>query len=104
MKIKIQQFLFGKCHSWSIVAQNIAKQLIKNHSVDLVSTDGIKEAFISKELKKHIKITPDKLYDMQLSYTIPHNMPKFLNYGAKNRFGIWCYEFPIIPAEQIKYK
>ncbi len=103
MKIKIQQFLFGKCHSWSIVAQNIAKQLIKNHSVDLVSTDGIKEAFISKELKKHIKITPDKLYDMQLSYTIPHNMPKFLNYGAKNRFGIWCYEFPIIPAEQIKY-
>lgn len=103
MKIKIQQFLFGKCHSWSIVAQNIARQLIKNHSVDLISTDGIVDKFIPKDLKNNLKLKPEGIYDMQLSYTIPHNMPNFLSYGKKNRFGIWCYEFPIIPAEQIKY-
>lgn len=103
MKVKIQQFLFGKCHSWSIVAQNIANQLIKEHTVDLISTDGVQDKFVPNNLKDRIKLIPEGMYDMQLSYTLPHNMPKFLSYGNKNRFGIWCYEFPIIPAEQIKY-
>jgi glycosyltransferase involved in cell wall biosynthesis len=107
-KIKIQQFLFGKNHSWSIVGQNLGYYLNKHHLHDVYfySTDGydkkynyfnVKNCLLSKSL------TSKDRFDVQISYTAPHNFPEFLQYGNKNRFGIWCYEFPIIPQSMIKY-
>jgi glycosyltransferase involved in cell wall biosynthesis len=106
MRIKIQQFLFGKCHSWSLVGQNLGRALLKlGHDVDFVSTDGFEEKYCPDDLKPHVKlanvnqkqIVPEaaKLgpYDCQISYTAPHNWPAYLCSGAKNRFGIWNYEY-----------
>ena len=94
MRIKIQQFLFGKSHSWSLVGQNIGRSLLKmGHTVDFVSTDGIDNKFVPQDLKSYIKQKPTGIYDCQISYTAPHNWPEFLKYGTKNKFGIWNYEY-----------
>lgn len=96
VRVKIQQFLFGKNHSWSLVGKNIGRSLLKlGHDVHFVSTDGIDEKYIEEDLKPHIKSEPTGTYDIQISYTAPHNFINYLssNYGSKNRFGIWAYEF-----------
>ncbi len=109
MKICWQGFA-SKCHSWSIIAQNISRQLIKaGHQVDIFSTNGIE--FFPEDLKPNLigyveenipnKIygrIPDKNYDCQLSYTAMKNFPHYFKNGNKNRFATWCYEFPILPA------
>lgn len=103
MNIKFQQFL-GRSHSWSFVGQNLARSFIsKGHEVDLCSTNGLE--FFPEDLKPYLKqenqLKP--FYDCQISYTAPTNFPKYLSRGDKNRFGIWCYEWPILPAGFAKY-
>lgn len=106
MRIKIQQFLFGKNHSWSVVGQNLSRALIKmGHDVDFVSTDGFDEKYCPQDLRPYVKLAnvdnknivseAAKLgtYDCQISYTAPHNWPHYLMNGTKNRFGIWNYEY-----------
>lgn len=95
MKIKIQQFL-GANHSWSVVGQNIARSLLKKgHEVHLNSTNGYE--YFPADLTHLIKTDLDKNYDMQISYTAMINFPRFLSHGSKNRFGIWNYEFTVLP-------
>lgn len=106
MRVKIQQFLFGKCHSWSLIGQNLGRALIKmGHDVDFISTDGFEEKYCPQDLRPYVKlcgINGDNLirevqklgqYDCQISYTAPHNWPLYLMNGTKNRFGIWNYEY-----------
>lgn len=94
MRIKIQQFLFGKSHSWSIVGQNLGREFLKQgHIVEFVSTDGLNSQYIPDDLKPFIKENPTGTYDCQVSYTAPHNWPKYLSHGTKNRFAIWNYEY-----------
>jgi len=93
----------GRNHSWSIVAQNICRQLIKlGHHVDIFSTNGDKH--FPNDLRANLigfandtgEVQGSSLsgtYDMQLSYTAMRNFPNYFNWGSKNRFGIWCYEF-----------
>lgn len=101
MKVKIQGFL-GRNHSWSIVQQNIARALVKRgHDVHLCSTNGYE--LFPEDLRSFIKDKVDSKYDCQISYTAPHNIPIYLGHGRKNRFNIWCYEWPIIPSYMIKY-
>lgn len=120
MKICWYGFL-SKNHSWSIVAQNISRELIKKgHEVHLFSTNGMNH--FPEDLKNNLKgyieentlITPelykaliaDKLdheYDMQLSYTALKNFGQYFSRGTKNRFGIWNYETTVIPSAFIKY-
>lgn len=105
-KIKFQQFLFGKNHSWSIVSQNLAYQLSKDNDVHLYSTDGYDKKFDIFKLKNSFEASSlknDDKFDVQISYTAPHNFPFFLQNGISNRLAIWCYEFPIIPSNMIKY-
>lgn len=92
-------------HSWSHVAQNISRSLIKaGHDVDIFSTNGVE--FFPKDLRSNLigyveenkndKIygrPPSQDYDCQLSYTALKNFPNYLRHGNKNRFGIWCYEW-----------
>lgn len=105
MKIKIQQFLFNKNHSWSVVGKSIARALIRqNHDIHLFSTDGISEQYVDDDLRPYIRTAePKENYDMQLSYTAMLNFPKYLANGNKNRFGIWCYEFTTLPTGFAKY-
>lgn len=102
MKVKIQQYLFGKNHSWSIVGQNIGRSLLKlGHNVHFVSTDGIEEKYTPTDLKDHIRKEPEgDNYDMQISYTAPYNWPSYLKHGSKNRFAIWNYEYNNKPNAQ----
>lgn len=93
----------GRNHSWSIVAQNICRQLIKfEHNVDIFSTNG--DSHFPGDLRNNlvghltdsgslVGIEPPGPYDMQLSYTAMRNFPRYFQKGHKNRFGIWCYEF-----------
>ena len=101
----------GKNHSWSIVAQNICRQLIKQgHQVDMFSTNGTShfpndlrsslKGFVEEkhtmnlnQLNECASHCLDNNYDMQLSYTCFKNFPFYFNRGTKNRFGIWTYEF-----------
>ena len=95
MRIKIQQFLFGKNHSWQVVGQNIGREFLRlGHSVDFISTDGFEKRFCPDEFLPFVRQEPSGKYDLQLSYTAPHNFPNYLNknFGGK-RFGIWNYEF-----------
>ncbi len=56
MKVKIQQFLFGKSHSWSVTGKAIGRELIKRgHEVHFISTDGIKKEFVDLDLYDHIR-------------------------------------------------
>lgn len=94
MRIKIQQFLFKCSHSWSIVGQNLGREFLKQgHIVEFVSTDGLNNQYIPDDLKPFIKENPTGTYDCQVSYTAPHNWPKYLSHGTKNRFAIWNYEY-----------
>lgn len=105
-KVKIQQYLFGKNHSWSIVGQNLGHSLSKDHDVHFYSTDGYDKKFDyfnAKNIHKLEDLSSQDKFDIQISYTAPHNFPYFLSNGFKNRFGIWCYEYPIIPQNMIKY-
>lgn len=104
MKIKIQQFLFNKNHSWAIVGQNIGRALLKKgHDVHFISTDGVQEKFIPPDLKSYIREKPQGTYDAQISYTAMKNFPAFLKNGNKNRIGIWNFETTILPPGFAKY-
>lgn len=103
MKIKIQQFLFGKSHSWSVTGKGLARSFLnKGLSVDLVSTDGLVEKFIDNDLRPFVATKIDNRYDLEVSYTAPKNFPIYLN-RSNNRFGIWNYEFDHIPTGFSKY-
>lgn len=111
----------GKNHSWSIVAQNLSRELIRmGHKVDLFSTNGIEH--FPEDLKPYLKgfveetstVTADNFYenvaskldrryDMQLSYTALRNFCNYFVRGDKNRFGIWNYETTILPTAFAKY-
>lgn len=96
MRIKIQQFLFGKLHSWQVIGQNIGREFIKlGHDVEFISTDGLEPKYIPKDLIPFIKQSPTGTYDLQLSYTAPHNWPTYTQNGTKRRYCIWNYEFNI---------
>lgn len=101
MKICLQQFLSGK-HSWGIVGQNIARAFLKKgHDVHMKSTNGYE--FFPEDLKNNIVENLDAVYDAQISYTAPKNFPIYLSRGVRNRFGIWTYEWPLLPAGFTKY-
>lgn len=120
MKICWMGFI-AKNHSWSIVAQNISRELIAlGHKVDLFSTNGTSN--LPEDLKPYLKgyieenqpVTTanydslvtnklDKNYDMQLSYTALKNFEHYFIRGDKNRFGIWNYETTILPKAFAKY-
>jgi glycosyltransferase involved in cell wall biosynthesis len=120
MKICWFGFL-GKNHSWSIVAQNLSRELIKlGHHVDLFTTNGT--LYFPDDLKPYLKgvldegqsvtlenfqsLVGSKLdtdYDMQLSYTALRNFGNYFTRGSKNRFGIWNYETTILPTAFAKY-
>jgi glycosyltransferase involved in cell wall biosynthesis len=105
----------AKNHSWSIVGQNISRQLIKmGHQVDLFSTNGT--SHFPDDLKPYLKgfseenvpmttahfekeVSPklERNYDMQLSYTALKNFGQYFIRGSKNRFGIWNYETTVLP-------
>lgn len=107
----------GKNHSWSIVAQNISRELIKlGHDVDLFSTNGV--LHFPDDLRPNLRgfmeegvpVTEDlfknKLratYDMQLSYTALLNFDRYFIRGDKNRFGIWNYETTVLPKAFAKF-
>lgn len=120
MKICWFGFL-SKNHSWSIVAQNISRELIRlGHRVDLFSTNG--EQYFPADLKPYLKgfisedhtLTQqnyaeqvsaklDNEYDMQLSYTALRNFCGYFIRGNRNRFGIWNYETTVLPKAFAKY-
>jgi len=115
MKICWFGFL-GKNHSWSIVAQNISRELIRlGHKVDLFSTNGMQH--FPEDLKPYLKGSVDegvivnvnslsmleKEYDMQMSYTALRNFDHYFVRGNKNRFGIWNYETTVLPKAFAKY-
>lgn len=111
----------GKNHSWSIVGQNICRQLIKQgHEVDLFSTNGLDhfpddlkknlKGFIKEDhkmsledLTKYVKSSLQESYDMQLSYTALKNFSHYFKRGNKNRFGIWNYETTVLPPAFAKH-
>lgn len=103
MKVLWQGFC-GKNHSWSIVAQNICRNLIKlGHEVEMFSTNGLE--FFPEDLGSNLigfvddnKVAKlakpfEKEYDIQMTYTAMHNFQNYLSHGSKNRFAIWTYEF-----------
>lgn len=120
MKVCWYGFL-GKNHSWSIVGQNISRELIKlGHDVDLFSTNG--DLYFPDDLRPYLKgqleegqhIGPENFieliagklqatYDMQLSYTALRNFCGYFIRGNANRFGIWNYETTILPKAFAKY-
>lgn len=107
-KVKIQQFLFGKNHSWAFVGQSIAKTLInRGWEVDMISTDGVKSEFLPFEFFPYNKNHPNPPYDLQISYTAPHNFPHYLkkewSTGSGKRYGIWAYEWPYLPKGFAKF-
>lgn len=120
MKICWFGFL-AKNHSWSIVAQNISRELIKlGHDVDLFSTNGLEhfpkdlmpyvKGFLEEGLEvpahqyqEKIGCKLDASYDMQLSYTALRNFGQYFVRGEHNRFGIWNYETTVLPKAFAKY-
>ncbi len=120
MKICWFGFL-GKNHSWSIVAQNISRELVKlGHDVDLFSTNGDQHfpddlrPYLKGAIDENFPVTPenfpqvvasklDATYDMQLSYTALRNFDNYFIRGNKNRFGIWNYETTVLPKAFAKY-
>lgn len=120
MKICWFGFL-SKNHSWSIVAQNISRELIKlGHDVDLFSTNGTQhfpndlkpylKGFLEEGTEvsgenyhKEIGSKLETSYDMQLSYTVLRNFCQYFVRGDKNRFGIWNYETTVLPKAFAKY-
>jgi glycosyltransferase involved in cell wall biosynthesis len=120
MKICWFGFL-GKNHSWSIVAQNISRELVRlGHDVDLFSTNGDQHfpddlrPYLKGSIDENTPVTPenfpqvvasklDATYDMQLSYTALRNFDNYFVRGNKNRFGIWNYETTVLPKAFAKY-
>lgn len=101
MKVCIEQFLGGN-HSWSVCGHNLAHAFItQGHEVHLRSTNGYEH--FPNNLTPYIKEKLDYNYDLQLSYTAMLNFAKYLSHGNKNRFGIWNYEFDILPFGMAKY-
>jgi len=120
MKVCWYGFL-GKNHSWSIVGQNISRELIKmGHEVDLFSTNG--DLYFPDDLRPFLKGTLeegksltydeylefvakrlDATYDMQLSYTALLNFSRYFVRGNTNRFGIWNYETTVLPKAFAKH-
>jgi glycosyltransferase involved in cell wall biosynthesis len=102
MKVLIRQFL-GVRHSWSFIGHALATSFLKaGHEVDLFSTDGTEH--IPAHLRSHLigyrdknnQISgkePSDTYDLQFSYTAPHNAARYLSNGKKNRFLQWTYEW-----------
>jgi glycosyltransferase involved in cell wall biosynthesis len=83
--------------------------LIKfGHDVDIFATQGIKHfpddlksnliGYLDENTKNIYGKLPNQNYDLQLSYTAPINFKNYLCHGNKNRFGVWCYEWPILPT------
>jgi glycosyltransferase involved in cell wall biosynthesis len=113
MRIKIQQFLAGKNHSWAIVGKSIGRELLKlDHDVEFYSTDGIKDKYVPDYLSgrisnSHLKakgnVMPTGSYDMQLSYTAMKNFPHYLGHGKKNRLAIYNYDGSVLPEHWVKY-
>lgn len=120
MKICWFGFL-AKNHSWSIVAQNISRELIGlGHKVDLFSTNGLQHfpddlrPYLKGVIEEKAPVLPENYhevvaskleenYDMQLSYTALRNFDNYFVRGDKNRFGIWNYETTILPKAFAKY-
>ena len=101
MKACLQQFLASN-HSWSICGQNIARSLLKKgYDVHLCSTNGYEN--FPKDLEHCVREKLDTTYDLQISYTAMKNFPFYLSHGTKNRFGIWNYEFDVLPTGFAKY-
>lgn len=113
-------------HSWSVVAQNICRQLIKlGNDVHIFSTNGTEH--FPDDLMPYLKLSVEenqiqdlndlnkyadkflyKEYDLALSYTSLKNFPYYL-WRGKRKLGIWCYEWAgknVIPkgwAKNYKY-
>lgn len=103
MKIKIQQFLFAKNHSWANVGKAIGRELIKRgHEVHFISTDGVKEEFTDIDLRKNIRNFPDSSYDLNFSYSAPKNYATYLSGNAGFKCGMFAYEFPYLPRSFIQ--
>ncbi len=101
MKVCIEQFL-GENHSWAVCGQNLARTFHSlGHEVHLRSTNGY--AYFPEDLKSLVKPKLDNDYDCQISYTAMRNFPNYLSHGNKNRFGIWNYEFTVLPFGFSKY-
>jgi len=119
--MKICWFGFmGKNHSWSVVAQNISRELIRlGHHVDLFSTNGISnfpedlksnlkgfseenQKYTPEEYRDNVSNKLEKNYDMQLSYTAMINFQHYFVRGTSNRFGIWNYETTVLPKSFAK--
>jgi glycosyltransferase involved in cell wall biosynthesis len=100
MDFCIEGFL-GKQHSWSVVNQHIARELIQQgHNIDLSSTNG--NEFLPTDLISNFRPLKSE-YDCQISYTAMINFPNYLCHGRQNRFGIWNYEFTKLPSGQAKF-
>lgn len=98
MKVKIQQFLFGKNHSWANVGKSIGRELLKRgHEVHFFSTDGIKKEFLDDDLAPHVRNIIDQSYDLNFSYTAPQNFTKYLGGNNGLKVGMWAWEYPILP-------
>jgi glycosyltransferase involved in cell wall biosynthesis len=103
MKVKIQQFLFSKNHSWATVGKAIGRELLKRgHEVHFISTDGINKEFVDLDLAPYIRNFPDKQYDLNFSYTAPKNFSLYLGGNSGFKCGMFAYEFPIIPRNFIQ--
>lgn len=104
MRIKIEQFLFGANHSWALVGKSIARELLAlGHSIELISTDGILPEYLPSDLAPFRRKAPSGAYDAQFSYTAMFNFARFLKSGSTNRWGMWAYEWPLMPPEFVKY-
>ncbi len=105
MKILFKQFL-GQNHSWAVVGQNLARELIKlGHEVDLFPTDGIK--YLPEDLKNnvigYIELNQPQMlygnlpasdYNVEVSYTAPKNFHLYLNHSLHSKkIGYWAWEF-----------
>lgn len=102
MKVKIQQFLFGKSHSWSVSGKAIGRELLKRgHEVHFISTDGVNKEFVDEDLVPHIRTFTDKHYDLNFAYTAPKNFSLYLGGNNGLKFGMWGWEFPILPRSFI---
>jgi glycosyltransferase involved in cell wall biosynthesis len=114
MKVKFKQYM-GTNHSWAHTCWGLARSFKRDgDDVDLYSTDGID--LLPNDLRNNLygwtdqnskKVNsirePSHQYDCQISYTAPHNWSPYLANGYRNRFGIWCYEYPLIPKGFAKY-
>lgn len=107
MKIKIKQYL-NRCHSWSYCGRSLARAAKRaNHEVDVFSTDGIDTfpedlkdnlyGYLDDHKKIHSLRKHHDQYDLQISYTAPINFANYLCDGKNNKFGIWAFEFPLLP-------